>query len=592
MKNWFRKRSTVLQPPMPSGRHSLRLALEPRLVFDAAALAPIPDQAALAGAKPGHHDGPVPAAPADAPAEAAPQGQPHDLAAPDFAALYAAPVRGDGSRPDAPLPPPAAVTEAAAAQAPAGTDARPDASRTPVFDAQADAQADGRAAGSPADRNLSGNDSQAAASAGRVVAVVDSSLEGWRTLADDLSAKAQVVVVGAEGTDLAGVARALASGGPVDSLQIFAHGSAGTVHLGGETIDAAALDGPLGQMVRDWSASLSQSGDILVFGCDVGAGDQGAAFVDKLAALTGADVAASTDAVGRGDFGLERTAGAVESGLALSERDAAGYDRLLAAPTIAQNVIYDANSRVTPEDTVLAITDVTVADADGGTLTVTLAATHGKVQVTTTGGLTVTGNNSASLTLSGSVASLNASLATLKYAPDADYNSQAGAASIAMTVNDGATTTNKTLNVEVTPVNDPSGLTLNPVSVNEGQTNVTLTAAALNVTDASKAFNMLDPDNVDQQIMFVIDALPTKGTLTLNGLPVDVGSNLSYADLLAGKFKYSANGSNVAAGDTDSFALNLQDGAGGSTLHRVLTINLQPVNDAPTVSGSAVVYEG
>ncbi|MFZ4526239.1 MAG: DUF4347 domain-containing protein [Chlorobium sp.] len=63
-------------------------------------------------------------------------------------------------------------------------------------------------------------------------------------------------------------------------------------------------------------SSLSPSGDILLYGCNVAAGAEGLAFVDALARLTHADVAASDDVTGAaalgGDWVLEVESGVVE----------------------------------------------------------------------------------------------------------------------------------------------------------------------------------------------------------------------------------------------------------------------------------------
>ena len=76
--------------------------------------------------------------------------------------------------------------------------------------------------------------------------------------------------------------------------------------------------------VNDYAATLSQigsalspTGDILLYGCNVGAGAEGRAFVDAFAALTGADVAVSDNLTGSAALGedwvLEVTSGVVES---------------------------------------------------------------------------------------------------------------------------------------------------------------------------------------------------------------------------------------------------------------------------------------
>jgi uncharacterized delta-60 repeat protein len=62
---------------------------------------------------------------------------------------------------------------------------------------------------------------------------------------------------------------------------------------------------------------LAEEGDILLYGCSVGAGHEGEALTQDLAALTGADVAASTDPTGPaelgGDWVLETATGSVEA---------------------------------------------------------------------------------------------------------------------------------------------------------------------------------------------------------------------------------------------------------------------------------------
>ena len=98
------------------------------------------------------------------------------------------------------------------------------------------------------------------------------------------------------------------------AVEIFSHGADGGLHLGGQWLDEAALRGDKLSlaMIRD---SLAEDADINLYACDLAAGERGRSFVDSLAALTGADVAASTDATGHaglgGDWELEYRRGAV-----------------------------------------------------------------------------------------------------------------------------------------------------------------------------------------------------------------------------------------------------------------------------------------
>jgi hypothetical protein len=83
------------------------------------------------------------------------------------------------------------------------------------------------------------------------------------------------------------------------------------IQLGGSWLTAGNIEQYQSQL-QAWGMSLSDSGDILIYGCDVAAGPKGQAFIDTVARLTGADVAASMDKTGdlsrSGDWDLEYVA--------------------------------------------------------------------------------------------------------------------------------------------------------------------------------------------------------------------------------------------------------------------------------------------
>ncbi|WP_341674836.1 cadherin domain-containing protein [Niveibacterium sp. SC-1] len=98
----------------------------------------------------------------------------------------------------------------------------------------------------------------------------------------------------------------------IGALHLIGHGEAGQITLGDGAVDRASLlahQRDLGQ----WGQALRHDGDILVYGCDTGAGSEGLAWTQTLAQLTGADVAASTDLTGSaalgGNWTLEREIG-------------------------------------------------------------------------------------------------------------------------------------------------------------------------------------------------------------------------------------------------------------------------------------------
>ena len=118
-------------------------------------------------------------------------------------------------------------------------------------------------------------------------------------------------------------------------------------------------------------------------------------------------------------------------------------------------------AQTTPEDTALPISGVSVADVDGDPLTTTLTITNGTAAVTAGGGVTISGNGTSTITLSGTAAQINAALTGLSYTNTPDYN---GLAQITVATNDGTVTTTDTIGITVTPVAD---ITNDTITTNE-----------------------------------------------------------------------------------------------------------------------------
>lgn len=84
-----------------------------------------------------------------------------------------------------------------------------------------------------------------------------------------------------------------------DAIHILSHGAAGTLHLGSTSLTNNHLDDPSIQTVlAKIGESLTVDGDLLLYGCNIAADAEGQRFVANLAAVTGADVAASDDFTG------------------------------------------------------------------------------------------------------------------------------------------------------------------------------------------------------------------------------------------------------------------------------------------------------
>jgi hypothetical protein len=150
----------------------------------------------------------------------------------------------------------------------------------------------------------------------RSIAFVDAGLSDVQTLTAGLQADTTVYLLDSAGDELSQITAVLAGYRDLASVTILSHGSSGGLQLGSSWLDSNSLMGQAGQ-VRSWAGALGQGADLLLYGCDVAADAIGQGFVQQLAALTGADVAASSNLTGSavlgGDWVLEYQTGAIEA---------------------------------------------------------------------------------------------------------------------------------------------------------------------------------------------------------------------------------------------------------------------------------------
>ena len=152
--------------------------------------------------------------------------------------------------------------------------------------------------------------------AASVVVFIDSQVKDADVIAAALPEGALVVYLDADRDGVEQIAAALEGLSDVDAIHIVSHGSQGALFLGSATLDLESISGVHAGDLAAIGSALSDNADILVYGCDAAAGDEGAAFAAALAQATGADVAASTDDTGSaelgGDWSLEHSVGSIE----------------------------------------------------------------------------------------------------------------------------------------------------------------------------------------------------------------------------------------------------------------------------------------
>ncbi len=193
------------------------------------------------------------------------------------------------------------------------------------------------------------------------IVFIDSSVENASALLSGVEPSAEIYVIDSTRGGLEQIASVLAGRTDIGAIYIISHGDAGRLFLGNEMLTSDNISMQADKLAAIGS-SLSAEGDILIYGCAVGAGAKGFEFVRDFSSLTGADIAASTDDTGAaelgGDWDLEVQHGAVEARIIAAHT----WDGLL-APISITNVTGTASVAGTALANNIAGTGITVTAA-------------------------------------------------------------------------------------------------------------------------------------------------------------------------------------------------------------------------------------
>ncbi|MCW2846023.1 MAG: uncharacterized protein JWN22_3939, partial [Nocardioides sp.] len=156
-----------------------------------------------------------------------------------------------------------------------------------------------------------------AAPASREIVFIDSRVADQQAFVSAAGDNRLFVTINSNEDGLAVISRVLSEQtGDVSAVHIIGHGRDGEALLGSLLVDAGAVQDH-SDMLQGWRSHLTADADILLYGCDIAAGDAGANLIAVLAEKTGADVAASKDSVGvsqaGADWSLETTTGQIEA---------------------------------------------------------------------------------------------------------------------------------------------------------------------------------------------------------------------------------------------------------------------------------------
>jgi subtilisin family serine protease len=169
----------------------------------------------------------------------------------------------------------------------------------------------------------------------KAIAFIDAAVPDCQTLIDGIRPEIQVIKLESNRNSLEQISAAL-QGRKYSVIHIISHGQPGCLQLGNLELSWDKLRdsaGNFAQAIKEWGRSLAFQAEILIYGCNVGKGNIGKAFIKSLSQLTGASVAASENLTGcaalGGDWELAATVGKIEAAIAFRPEAIAAYSHVL-----------------------------------------------------------------------------------------------------------------------------------------------------------------------------------------------------------------------------------------------------------------------
>ena len=253
------------------------------------------------------------------------------------------------------------------------------------------------------------------------------------------------------------------------------------------------------------------------------------------------------------------------------------------------------------EDTAFSIPGMSVDDVDSPTLTTTLTVTNGTLAIVA-GAARVTGFLTSSLTISGTIAEVNAALASVNYLGNPNF---AGSNSLTVTTDDGTTTPDvDTIAITVAAVTDAPEVDLDPDNSSgapgsgyitvftENGAPALLADADISLTDADDenlvgaTFRLINDQPGDTLV--VIGTLPPGITPSLVGNELTLSGTASVAAYMAALGQIAFNNPGEAPDPGNRLILVSVDD-GSATTNAFVLVQVQPVNDPPVAQGGNAI---
>lgn len=169
------------------------------------------------------------------------------------------------------------------------------------------------------------------------IAFIDPGIDDYQTLVNGVNPGVKVYVLDSQQDGVLQITHILQQQTELDAIHIISHGNVGYLSLGNSVLSTDTLS-QYQQALFSWQLGLKQNADILIYGCEVAKGNVGKKFVQQLALITGANIAASDNLTGNaelgGDWKLNVSTSDVVAGFVLREENLKHFSSTLVTNTL------------------------------------------------------------------------------------------------------------------------------------------------------------------------------------------------------------------------------------------------------------------
>ncbi|MDB9711249.1 DUF4347 domain-containing protein, partial [Candidatus Pelagibacter ubique] len=145
------------------------------------------------------------------------------------------------------------------------------------------------------------------------VVFIDTQVEDYQQLIRSFDKNTEIYLIQSNENGFDKINQTLKGYRNIDSLHIIGHGSAGQILFGDALLSNDTFN-QYSKTLKSIGNNLSQSGDILFYGCNIASNERGLSLISKISEITKADIAASDDVTGKGgDWHLEKNIGIIET---------------------------------------------------------------------------------------------------------------------------------------------------------------------------------------------------------------------------------------------------------------------------------------